>query len=363
MKKSKLSLLILLLIIFTITSCKNTPELQSQPGSKPETISNSNISSQLSSQPLKLDVSGKDNLWADKKLTVSYISPGASSSWSTVCHNNIKHAAWKWNINLSFLDGSGKAELQIEEFKKQLERNVDAIILSPFYETGWDELFEKARAKNIPVILCDRYADCADESLWTTYIVNDYYKEGEIAGRWLIEYLYKQGKLDEEIRILELTGPQKIKAYATQENGYGFREIIKEYENIEIIDSVDGYFTQAKGYEEMSNKLQETTDIDVLYCHNDNMAIGAIQAIEEAGLVPGEDIIIVSIMGTDAALEAIVEGKIACSVETNPLLGDLLMEACVRIANGEEIEREIHPVDRVFDITNAQEKLDTGYGY
>ena len=117
----------------------------------------------------------------------------------------------------------------------------------------------------------------------------------------------------------------------------------------------------------MSNKLQETTDIDVLFCHNDDMAIGAIQAIEEAGLVPGEDILIISINGTNAALEAIVEGKIACSVETNPLLGDLLMEACVRIANGEEIEREIHPVDRVFDITNAQVELDAreenGYGY
>ena len=120
-------------------------------------------------------------------------------------------------------------------------------------------------------------------------------------------------------------------------------------------------------YEEMLNILSETTDIDVLFCHNDEMALGAIQAIEEAGLVPGEDIIIVSIMGTNAALEAIVEGKIACSVETNPLLGDLFMEACVRLANGETIEREIHPVDRVFDITNAQAELDAreenGYGY
>ena len=117
----------------------------------------------------------------------------------------------------------------------------------------------------------------------------------------------------------------------------------------------------------MQEILSETIDIDVLYCHNDDMAIGAIQAIEEAGLVPGEDIIIVSIEGTDEALKAIVEGKIACSVECNPFMGDLFMEACVRIANGEEIEREIHPVDRVFDITNAQAELDAreenGYGY
>ena len=97
------------------------------------------------------------------------------------------------------------------------------------------------------------------------------------------------------------------------------------------------------------------------------MAFGAIEAIEEAGLVPGEDIIILSIEGTDEALKAIVEGKIACSVECNPFMGDLFMEACVRLANGETIEREIHPVDRVFDITNAQAELDArkenGYGY
>ena len=134
-----------------------------------------------------------------------------------------------------------------------------------------------------------------------------------------------------------------------------------------MIISKEGHFTQAKGYEEMSNILQETTDIDVLYCHNDDMALGAIKAIEEAELVPGEDILIISIEGTNAALEAIVDGKIACSVETNPLLGDLFMEACVRLANGETIEREIHPVDRVFDITNAQAEIDyrklKGYGY
>ena len=97
------------------------------------------------------------------------------------------------------------------------------------------------------------------------------------------------------------------------------------------------------------------------------MVLGVINAIKAVDMIPGEDIQVISIEGTNAALEAIVEGKIACSVETNPLLGDLFMEACVRLANGEEIEREIHPVDRVFDITNAQAELDAreenGYGY
>ena len=353
--------LIILIMVSNLISCKNTSGQESLPTSETESIASSEIPFQLSSESLTPDISGKGDLWSDRKLKVSYISPGGSGSWSTVFHNNIKHAAWKWNIGLSFFDASGKAELQIEEFKKQLEKNVDTIILSPFYETGWDELFEKARAKNIPVILCDRYADCADESLWTTYIVNDWEKEGRMAGEWLIEYLEKQGKLNEEIKIAELRGTEDTNSQ--QQVWKGFREAIKGKENLEVIISKCGEYTQAKGYEEMANILSETTDIDVLFCHNDDMALGAIQAIEEAGLVPGSDIIIISINGTNAALEAIVDGKIACSVECNPLMGDLLMETCVKLANGEEIEREIHPVDRIFDITNAQEKLDAGYGY
>ena len=113
--------------------------------------------------------------------------------------------------------------------------------------------------------------------------------------------------------------------------------------------------------------LRKDKEVDIIFCQSDDMALGAINAIKAVDMIPGEDIIIVSIEGTNAALKAIVEGKIACSVECNPLMGDLFMEACVRLANGETIEREIHPVDRVFDITNAQAELDArkenGYGY
>ena len=359
--------LMILIMISNLISCTNTSGQQSLPTSKNESLCSSQIQSQLSSESSKPDISGKDDLWCDRKITIGLLGPGAEGTWRTVNIKDIMNKSEEWNIELRYFDGQGKDELQIEQLEKLIEERVDVIGFMPVVRTGWEEVLTKVKQANIPLIFLDKYVDCSDESLWTSHIVNDWEKEGEIAGKWLIEYLEKQGKLDEEIRILELTGPQKIKAYATQENGYGFREIIKGYENIEIIDSVDGDFTQERGYEVMQEILSETIDIDVLYCHNDDMAIGAIQAIEEAGLVPGEDIIIVSIEGTDEALKAIVEGKIACSVECNPFMGDLFMEACVRIANGEEIEREIHPVDRVFDITNAQAELDAreenGYGY
>ena len=352
--------MILIMVINNLVSCTNTSGQQSLPASETESLSNTQISSQLSSIS---NMSGKGNLWSNRKITIGVLGPGAEGAWRTIHIKDTMNKAEEWNIQVRYFDGQGKKELQIEQLEKLIEERVDMIGFMPVVRTGWDEILAKVKEAGIPLIFLDRYAECSDESLWTSHIVNDLKNEGQMAGEWLVEYLKKGGRMDEEIKIAELRGTEEAKG--TLDRGEGFREAIKE--NLKITISKEGHFIQDIGYEEMSNILSETTDIDVLFCHNDDMAIGAIQAIEEAGLVPGEDIIIISIEGTNAALEAIVEGKIACSVECNPLMGDLFMEACVRLANGEEIEREIHPVDRVFDITNAQAELDAreenGYGY
>ena len=367
MKKKKISLLILIiLIIITITSCDNTtPGLQTQPGSREDDISSSQIQSQLSSELSKPDISGKGDLWADKKLTIGVLGPGAESSWRTTLIKDIMDAAEEWNIELKFFDGQGKDELQIEHLEKLIEKKVDVIGFMPVVMSGWDEILAKVKEAGIPLIFLDKYADCSDKSLWTSHIVNDWEKEGQMAGEWLIDYLQKQERMNEKIRIAEIKGTDDAEAAINR--GQGFKEVIKENLNMEIIISKKGDFTQAKGYKIMQEILSEMTDINVVFCHNDDMALGVIEAIEEAGLVPGEDILIISVEGTKKALEEVVHGKIACTVEDNPLMGDLFMEACVRLANGEEIEREIHPVDRVFDITNAQAELDArkenGYGY
>ena len=118
--------------------------------------------------------------------------------------------------------------------------------------------------------------------------VNDWEKEGEIAGKWLIEYLEEQGKLDEEIEIAEIRGIDGAEAERGRDQG--FRERIKNNINLKIVVSESSDYTYSYAYEDMTNILSETTDIDVLYCHNDDMAFGAIEAIEEAGLVPEYDI-------------------------------------------------------------------------
>ncbi len=352
--------LMILIMVSNLISCENTSGLQSQPTSKTESLA----SPQVISETSKPDISGKGDLWGDRKLKVAYIGPGAAGNWYVALKKDLKNAANDWNIQLYNYDAAGKREKQ-EEYIIELVKKVDIIALTSTSWLGWDEeVFEAARRKDIPIIFIALSADIKND-LWTSYIVNDWYKQGEMAGEWLINYLEKEDRLNKEIKIVEISGTEG--AGATIGRGQGFRETIKDYSNIEITISKEGHFTQTKGYEEIQEILSETTDINVVFCHDDEMAIGATDAIEEAGLVPGKDILIIGTEGTNAALEAIIEGKIACSVEDNPLMGDLFMEACVRLANGEEIEREIHPVDRVFDITNAQAELDAreenGYGY
>ena len=161
-----------------------------------------------------------------------------------------------------------------------------------------------------------------------------------MAGQWLINYLDKIQN-DETLKLVEMQDTISIYEHGKSDKNDGFIDVINTYDKFEIINKTS-HGTSIQAYEIMDLLLKNNKEIDIAFTYSDDMAMGAIQAIEEAGLVPGEDIIIVSIMGTNAALEAILEGKIACSVETNPLLGDLFMEACVRLANGEEIEREIH---------------------
>ena len=354
-------LMILIMVINNLVSCTNTSGQQSLPTSKTESLANSQVASESS----KPDISGKGDLLANKRLRVGYIGQGADGNWYTTVYNNLKDSAQQFNVNLTFYDGQGKQELQKEYLLELIEEDVDIIGITVVTSQGWDEIFTKVKEAGIPIILIGKAIDSNNEALWDAIITPDYRNEGQMVGEWLINYLKKNNKLEEQYSFVELTGTTG--ATITLERDKGFSEIINSYNNIEKIYSKNCDFSTTLAYNAMSNILQETTDIDILFCHNDYMSLGAIEAIEEAGLVPGEDIIIISADGIDEALEAIVDGKIACSVECNPLMGDLFMEACVRLVNGEEIEREIHPVDRVFDITNAQAELDArkenGYGY
>ena len=370
MKKIKAILISLTLIFILInTSCiDNTSGLSSQPGNESHIPSSSETFSQYSSESSIIsDISGRGNQWVSKKLEVGFIGPGSRDLWLTMLTKNIFDTADDWNINLEYCDGQGKQDLQIKHIENLIEKKVDAIGFIPVWESGWDQILVKAKDAGIPIILVDNTVDCADESLWTSYINLDYYKEGEMAGEWLINYLEKQARLNKNINVVQLK--ENFTYFAREEKNKGFSDVINGLNNINLITKevelknvtvTNEYFIKLAEYLKDNN-------IDVLCTIDYFFIFEGLQKLEEIGMIPGEDILIIDIGGTNEALEAIVDGKIACSVECNPLMGDLFMEACVRLANGEKIDREIHPVDRVFDITNAQAELDArkanGYGY
>ncbi|MCW5776127.1 MAG: ABC transporter substrate-binding protein [Phycisphaeraceae bacterium] len=287
-----------------------------------------------------------------KRLVVGFSQIGAESAWRTAETESIRSEAAARGVDLKFSDAQQKQENQIRALRTFISQKVDAIILAPVVETGWEPVLREAKRASIPVVLVDRGVDVEDDSLYTTLIASDFVEEGRMAGRWLAERLGGAG------RIVELQGtPGSAPAIDRKR---GFEEAIAEFPGMTIVRSQSGDFTRAKGKEVMEAFLKaERQKIDAVYAHNDDMALGAIQAIEEAGLKPGTDVILVSIDGVRAAFEAMVEGKLNCTVECNPLLGPAAFDAVMRALAGETLPKWIKVEDRVFDQSVAAEVIGT----
>jgi galactofuranose transport system substrate-binding protein len=281
---------------------------------------------------------------APKAVVLGFSQIGAESEWRTANTLSIQSAAKEAGVDLRFSDAQQKQENQIKALRSFIAQRVDVIAFSPVVETGWETVLREAKAAKIPVILTDRAVDVSDETLFVSLIGSDFVEEGRKAGRWLLEHT-KDTKGD--VNIVELQGT--VGSAPANDRKKGFAEIIGADPRYKIIRSQTGDFTRAKGKEVMEAFLKaEGKKINVLFAHNDDMAIGAIQAIEEAGLKPGEDITIISIDGVKGAFEAMIAGKLNVSVECSPLLGPQLMAAAKDVAAGKTIPRRIVTEESVF---------------
>ncbi|MFG0330892.1 MAG: ABC transporter substrate-binding protein [Phycisphaerales bacterium] len=286
------------------------------------------------------------------RLVVGFSQIGAESAWRTAETESIRSEASVRGVDLKFVDAQGKQENQVKAMRNFIAQGVDAIILAPVVETGWDSVLKEAQRAEIPVILVDRGVQVEDDSLYATLIASDFVEEGRMAGRWLADALGGSGN------IVELQGtPGSAPAIDRKK---GFEEVIDTFPDLAIIKSQTGEFTRAKGKEVMEAFLKsDGAGIDAVYAHNDDMALGAIQAIQEAGMQPGEDILVVSIDGVRAAFEAMVDGTLNCTVECNPLLGPAAFDAVEKAVAGESLEKWTKVEDRVFDQSNAAEHIDS----
>lgn len=290
----------------------------------------------------------------DKKITLGFSQVGAESGWRSANTKSIQESAGEVGYDLKFSDAQQKQENQIKAIRSFIQQKVDVIGFSPVVESGWDTVLKEAKDAGIPVVLTDRAVDSQDKSLYVTFIGSDFVEEGRKAGQWLVDQ-YKDAQ--EPVNIVELQGTTG--SAPANDRKAGFEELIKSNPNLKVIASQTGDFTRAKGKEVMQAFLKAHKDIDVLYAHNDDMALGAIQAIEAAGLKPGVDIKIISVDAVKDGMQAASEGKINFIVECNPLLGPQLMEAVQNIMDGKEIPARIVTVESTFTSEQAKEALPT----
>jgi simple sugar transport system substrate-binding protein len=287
-------------------------------------------------------------------ITVGFSQVGAESEWRTANTRSVKEALAAPEFNLKFSDAQQKQENQIKALRSFIAQGVDVIAFSPVVESGWETMLREAKAANIPVVLTDRGVEVSDDSLFVTLIGSDFVEEGRRAARWLIDDS-KDGK--GPVRIVELQGT--VGSAPAIDRMAGFKEVIGADPRFSIVRSQSGDFTRAKGKEVMEAflKAEGRDGIDVLFAHNDDMAIGAIQAIEEAGLKPGEDIRIVSIDGVRGAFEAMKAGKLNATVECNPLLGQQLAQIIRDVHAGRPVPKRVVVEEGVFTREQAATEL------
>lgn len=285
-----------------------------------------------------------------KQLTIGFAQEGAESAWRTAETKSVQDEATKRGIDLKFVDAQGKQENQIKALHSFIEQKVDGIILAPKVETGWDEVLKEAQDAHIPVVLVDRGITTSNDSLYATLIASDFVQEGQRAGQYLADHMNGKGN------IAELQGTAG--AAPAIDRHKGFMDVLAKYPNMKIIISQDGDFNRAKGKEVMEAFLKsQGKNINAVYAHNDDMALGALQAIQEAGLKPGKDILLVSIDGTHDGLAALANGDMNCVVECNPLLGPAAFDAIQGAIDGKPLPKKTVVTDQQFDQASAQKAL------
>jgi galactofuranose transport system substrate-binding protein len=289
-------------------------------------------------------------------ITMGFAQVGAESGWRTANTKSIQDSAKEAGIDLKFTDAQGKQENQIQAIRSYIQQKVDVIAFSPVVETGWDAVLQEAKAAGIPVILTDRAVDSDDTSLYKSFLGSDFVVEGQKAGEWLVDNAADSDvNGDGTINVVQLEGTTG--AAPAIDRGEGFADAIKADPTIKVTASQTGDFTRDGGKQVMESFLQSDDSIDVVFAHNDDMGLGAIEAIEAAGLQPGTDIKIITVDAVKDGMTALSEGKINFIVECSPLLGPQLMDIAKKVVAGEDVEPRILTEETTFDQEQAKAAL------
>lgn len=284
-------------------------------------------------------------------LVVGFAQVGGESDWRYANTLSMKETAKQLGVTLKFSDMQAKQENQLQAIRMFIADQVDVIAVAPVVPVGYEAVFEEAKAAGIPVILVDRQVDGL-EDYYVSRLASDFTEEGRKAARVLARLMNGQAN------IVELSGTAG--SQVTIERGGGFREVLQDYPGMKIIDTQTGDFTRYTAKGSMETLLRKYGNrINAVYAHNDEMALGTIEAIEEYGLKPGVDIKLVSIDAVRGAFQAMIEGKLNATIECNPMMGPQFYELALKVANGETVPRWVKTNEDIFYPDNAAEILPT----
>jgi ribose transport system substrate-binding protein len=300
---------------------------------------------------------GLPKLEAKDRYKVGFAQTESNNPWRIAETKSFQEVAAECGWDLVYTDAAGSAAKQVSDVESMIAQGVDAIFLAPREERPLIPAVKRAKAAGIPVFLVDRSVDPAAAKAgedYVTFLGSDFVDQGRRAANWLIENF----KGDKAV-IIELEGTTG--SSPANDRKKGFDEVIATQGNMAIVASRSGDFARDTGRQVMETLLQAHPDVNVVYAHNDEMAIGAIAALEAAGRKPGEDVTIVSIDGTRDALQAIIDRKLGVTVESSPFFGPLSCETMKRYAKGETIEPWVKVEDRIFTVDNAAEHIGEAY--
>ncbi len=296
----------------------------------------------------------------DSTITVGFSQVGAESDWRTANTESMKSTFSDENgYSLKFDDAQQKQENQIKAIRSFIEQDVSYIVLAPVTETGWDTVLQEAKDAGIPVIIVDRMVKVSDDSLYTAWVGSNFELEGQKACAWLKDYAAAKGVKD--LNIVDIQGT--IGASAQIGRTKGLEDAVKA-NGWNLLAKQSGEFTQAKGQEVMESFIKKyKKDINVVYCENDNEAFGAIDALEAAGYKVGNNIdkgevLVMSFDSTNAGLTDVLNGKIVCNTECNPLHGPRVEEIIKSLEAGETPEKQQYVDEEIFASPDDVKSID-----
>jgi len=234
---------------------------------------------------------------------------------------------------------------------------VDYIILAPIVESGWNSVLEEAKAAGIPVIVEDRKVDVNEDDLYSAYVGSDFLKEGRGAVSWLDSVLKQQGRSNAKINIVDIQGT--LDSTAQMGRTAALEDGIKQHSNWVLTAQQSGDFIQPKAYEVMKSILMKTHNINVVYCENDSMAFGAIQALQDEGLTCNVNggIIVISFDATSGGLNDCLSGTISLDMECNPLQGPYIAKFIQNLRQKKSVNKITYLDETSFDCFSITKKI------